>query len=477
MKTSIAVAEGDGIGPEIMQATLHVLHTAGADLDIHHVELGERVFRKGILTGIDPSAWNTLRNTRALLKAPLITSQGQDVQRINAIIRTALGLYAHVRPCVSYHPFVFTQHPEMDVVIIRETEEDLYTGIEYCQTPHVAHALKIISRTGSERIIRYAFEYARQQGRKKVTTFAKDNVLPLSDGLFRQVFDEIASQYPDILNEFWAVDTGAAKLADAPEDFDVIVLSNLYGDILSNVAAGIAGPIGLIGSAHIGEHHAMFEALHGTDPHHAGQNVANPSGLLLAALQMLVHIGQVPVAERIHNAWLRTLEEGIHTDDIYREGVSKQRVGTQEFAEAVIQHLGDKPSILTPIVLRSAKRTLATTNKETTVVRHLVGIDVTIYHRGPLPLFLPQISHIAIGSLRLRMISNRGTRVWPQGKPEITCIEQWLCRFTTDEGHTTSQHDVIQVLHAFDHVNIEVLKADFLYTISGKLGYNIPPST
>src|SRR5437660_2362582 len=209
----------------------------------------------------------------------------------------------------------------MDLVIVRENEEDLYAGIEYRQTDQVMMGLKIISRPGSEKIVRYAFEFARRHNRKKVTCFTKDNIMKLTDGLFHKVFNEIAAQYPDIQNEHWIVDIGAAKMADTPEAFDVIVMPNLYGDILSDVAAQIAGSVGLAGSANIGDKCAMFEAIHGSAPRRAGQNLANPSGLLLGAVLMLVHINEPDAAERVHNGWLRTLEEGVHTYDIFTEDI------------------------------------------------------------------------------------------------------------------------------------------------------------
>lgn len=472
-KISITVAEGDGIGPEIMHAVLHILDAAGAHLDIHKVEVGEKMYLKGFPTGIDPAMWDMIRGTKAFLKAPITTPQGGGFKSLNVTIRTTFGLYANVRPCVSYFPFVDTKHPEMDVVVVRENEEDLYAGIEYRQTPDVCSSLKIISRPGSEKIVRYAFDYARKQGRKKVTCFAKDNIMKFSDGLFRKVFDEIALEYPDILNEYWIVDIGSAKLADTPEIFDVIVLPNLYGDILSDVAAQIAGSVGLAGSANIGDHGAMFEAIHGSAPRRAGQNVANPSGLLLAAIQMLVHIGQSDIAALIHNAWLKTLEEGIHTYDIFKEGVSKKQVGTREFGEAVIKNLGKKPIQLKTVAYHNEPaHTIVHKHAETVTKRHLVGIDVFIYHKGSLNLFFSKISHINIGPLRLKMISNRGVRVWPGGQKETFCIEQWRCRFISDEGRTVSQNDAIQILHAFDHVQMDVIQAEFLYTYDGKPGYS-----
>jgi len=336
----ITVAEGDGIGPEIMAATLSILQAAEAPLEIEKIDIGEKVYLAGNSSGIEPSSWDSLRRTRVFLKAPITTPQGGGYKSLNVTVRKVLGLYANVRPCVSYHPFVETKHPKMDVVIVRENEEDLYGGIEYRQTNQVMQSVKLISRPGSEKIVRYAFEYARRYNRKKVTCFTKDNIMKLSDGLFHKVFDEIAAGYPDIENEHWIVDIGAAKLADTPEAFDVVVMPNLYGDILSDVAAQIAGSVGLAGSANIGEHVAMFEAIHGSAPRRAGQNLANPSGLLLGSVMMLVHLGLTDAAERVHNCWFRTLDDGIHTYDIYDESVSKQKVGTKEFAEAVVQRMG-----------------------------------------------------------------------------------------------------------------------------------------
>src|ERR687894_431645 len=342
----VTVANGDGIGPEIMAATLRILEAAEAPLEIETIDIGEKVYLAGNASGIEPSSWESLRRTKVFLKAPITTPQGGGYKSLNVTVRKVLGLYANVRPCVSYHPFVDTKHPKMDVVVVRENEEDLYAGIEHRQTEQVIQCLKLISRPGSEKIVRYAFEYARRNNRKKVTCFTKDNIMKLTDGLFHKVFDEIGAEYNDLEKEHWIVDIGMAKIADTPEDFDVIIMPNLYGDILSDVAAQIAGSVGLAGSANIGENVAMFEAIHGSAPRRAGQDLPNPSGLLLGAVMMMVHIDQPDVAERVHNAWLRTLEDGIHTYDIYKEGVSKEKVGTREFAEAVVARLGQRPETL-----------------------------------------------------------------------------------------------------------------------------------
>ncbi len=471
MKHPIAVARGDGIGPEIMAATLHILEEAGAPLEIHEIEIGEKVYQRGIPTGIEPKTWETLRKTKAFLKAPITTPQGGGFKSLNVTVRTTLGLYANVRPCVSYHPYVATKHPQMDVVIVRENEEDLYAGIEYQQTPDVMCTLKIITRPGCEKIIRYAFEYARHHGRKKVTCFSKDNIMKFTDGLFHKIFDEIAKEYPEIENEHWIVDIGAAKLATAPELFDVIVMPNLYGDILSDVAAETSGSVGLAGSANIGDLGAMFEAIHGSAPRRAGQNSVNPSGLLLASIMMLAYLGEAELATRIHEAWLATLEEGIHTYDIFKEGTSKTKVGTKEFAQAVCRNLGNKPKKLkAPVYKAATKVTPLLAPHKTKVERKLLGVDVFVYSKEKAAAFQKKVCSLNPTPFELKMISNRGVRIWPEGHPETFCIEQYRCRFL----HKTSatMHDIVTLLDNLAKSGYDIIKTENLYSFDGKKGFS-----
>lgn len=469
----ITVAEGDGIGPEIMAAVLEILNASGAKLDIHRVEIGEKVYLKGILTGIEPATWETIRNTKAFLKAPITTPQGGGFKSLNVTIRTSMGLYANVRPCVAYAPYVKTKHPNMDVVIIRENEEDLYIGVEYRQTPDAVHAVKMITRPGSEKIIRYAFEYAIANGRKKVTCFTKDNILKFSDGLFHQVFDEIGQEYPSIEKEHWIVDIGAAKLADTPTAFDVIVMPNLYGDILSDVAAQIAGSVGLAGSANIGEHGAMFEAIHGSAPRRAGQNLANPSGLLLAAVQMLVHIGQPECGALIHNAWLKTLEDGIHTYDIYQESISREKVGTREFAQAIIKRLGQVPEKLLPVRYRTPDLSKLECSPPTVPqTKTTVGVDVSIEWKGDVQSLEKKIASLGISPFRLGAIYNRGAKVWPELMPETFCIDNWRCRFLSEEkGKPITHAEIAALLMKLSQGQIDFTQTDNLCTFDGKAGY------
>jgi isocitrate dehydrogenase len=473
--TPITVASGDGIGPEIMAATLHILKEGGARIDIEEIEIGEKVYLRGVSAGIEPAAWQSLRRTRVFLKAPITTPQGGGFKSLNVTTRKTLGLYANVRPCVSYHPFVETKHPLMDVVIVRENEEDLYAGIEYQHSPTVMQSIKLISRPGSEKIVRYAFDYAVRNNRSKVTCFTKDNIMKMSDGLFHKVFDEVGTEYPSIEKEHWIVDIGAAKLADTPEAFDVVVLPNLYGDILSDVAAQIAGSVGLAGSSNIGTGAAMFEAIHGSAPRRAGQNLANPSGLLLGAVMMLVHIDQPDVAERVHNAWLKTLEDGIHTYDIFREGVSRQKVGTKEFAAAVGARMGHRPEKLKAANYASApKQTAAGAQPSagTTVVKGLQGVDVFVYWpTADTAALASKLSAIPAGALKLTMMDNRGTKVWPEGAPETFCSDQYRCRFLASQSVTHA--DVADLLSRMAGAGVDFVKTENLHTFDGQRGYTL----
>ncbi|HQX57348.1 MAG TPA: NADP-dependent isocitrate dehydrogenase [Pyrinomonadaceae bacterium] len=479
LNVPITVAYGDGIGPEIMDATLSIIQAAGARLDIETIAIGESVYLSGNTSGIEREAWDSLRRTKIFLKSPITTPQGGGFKSLNVTVRKTLGLYANVRPCVSYHPFVDTKHPVMDMVIVRENEEDLYAGIEHRQTREVYQCLKLITRPGCEKIVRYAFEYARQNNRKKVSCFTKDNIMKMTDGLFHRVFDEIAAEYPKIENEHWIVDIGAAKLADTPEKFDVVVMPNLYGDILSDVAAQIAGSVGLAGSANIGEHVAMFEAIHGSAPDIAGQNIANPSGLIHGAIMMLAHIGQRDVAEKVHNAWLRTIEEGIHTPDVYKEGISTEAVGTREFAAAVIERLGQLPEKLKVAEYPESAETISTAYVPSTNLRTIrketVGVDIFLEWSGGLPSELGEILKRAdTQGLQLQMITNRGVKVYPEGMPETFCTDHWRCRFhSVNKGTHVSTAQIVELLTRIDALGLELIKLENLCTFDGELGYSL----
>ncbi len=475
-KTPITVAYGDGIGPEIMEASLLILTEAGAQIEQERIEIGESVYNAGFSSGIKDTAWESLRRTKVFYKAPITTPQGGGFKSLNVTVRKTLGLYANVRPCVSYHPYIATKHPIMDVVIVRENEEDLYAGIEHRQTDEVYQCLKLISRPGCEKIVRYAFEYAKLNNRSKVTCFSKDNIMKMTDGLFHQVFDEIAADYPSIENEHWIIDIGAAKLADTPERFDVVVMENLYGDILSDVAAQIAGSVGLAASSNIGESAAMFEAIHGSAPRRAGQNMANPSGLFLAGVQMMVHLGQPEVAQRAHNAWLKTIEDGIHTYDIFDESVSKEKVGTRQFAEAVVARLGQTPTTLKPVSYEKAESTGPVPYVRTTKPgkKELVGVDVFLHFNGAPNDLGGKLKLTGNDAIQLSMISNRGQKVWPDGAPETFCTDHWRCRFKAPSGPGSIQNRaVVELLDRVEQAGFDFIKTEHLYHFDGQPAYTM----
>jgi isocitrate dehydrogenase len=471
----ITVAPGDGIGPEIMQATLRVLQAARARLNIETIEIGEAVYHRGFTSGIEPEAWESLRKNRVFLKGPITTPRGGGVKSLNVTVRKTMGLFANVRPVRSYEPFIETKHPHMDVVVIRENEEDLYAGIEHRQTDDVVQCLKLITRPGSEKIIRYAFEFARRRDRRKVTCFTKDNIMKLTDGLFHKVFTEIAQEYPDLETEHLIVDIGMARMAAAPELFDVVVVPNLYGDIVSDVTAELSGSVGLGGSANIGENAAMFEAIHGSAPTIAGKNIANPSGLLRAAVTMLVHVGQGDVAETIYNAWLKTIEDGIHTVDIYNAVRSKENVGTREFADAVIARLGEKPKTLHPVHFRADKPNMIRYQPRPPAKKELMGVDVFVHRRDITPNDLAaQLQNADNDRLKLQMVSNRGLKVWPNGFPETFCTDHWRCRFyTADEKTPVNNADVVNLLGRLSETDIDFIKTEHLYLFDGEPGFSL----
>lgn len=472
---TITIAKGDGIGPEIMDATLSILKAANANIEVEEIKIGEQVYLSGNTSGIDSTAWDIIRKNKIFLKSPITTPQGGGYKSLNVTTRKFLGLYSNVRPCMSLHPFVETKHPNMDLVIIRENEEDLYAGIEHQQTDEVIQCIKLISRPGCEKIVRYAFEYARQTGRKKVTCMTKDNIMKQTDGLFHQVFNEIAKEYPEINIEHMIIDIGTARLADTPEDFDVIVTLNLYGDIISDVAAQIAGSVGLAGSANIGETCAMFEAIHGSAPTIAGQNIANPSGLIQGAVMMLNHIGQTDIAEKIHNAWLKTIEDGIHTRDVFNTKISKKCATTTEFTEAVINNLGKIPSTLPQVSFKKdTPLNLPKYVRKEALKKELEGVDIFVHwNAGDAKEMGTIMKQLETTEIFLKMITNRGIKVWPEGFEETFCTDHWRCRFKNHEGYSFSKVKIIELLNKANKLGIDTIKTENLYSFDGIPSYSL----
>jgi isocitrate dehydrogenase len=470
----ITVARGDGIGPEIMDATLAIVEAAGAQVQWDFIDIGEKEYLQGKTSGIGKDAWKSIRENKVFLKAPITTPQGGGYKSLNVTLRKTLGLYANIRPCQSFHPFIKTKHPEMDVVVIRENEEDLYAGIEHQQTDEVVQCLKLITKPGCQKIIRYAFEYARLYKRKKVSCFTKDNIMKHTDGLFHRVFKEIAAEYPDIEADNWIIDIGAARLADTPEIFDVVVMPNLYGDIVSDITAQISGSVGLAGTANVGEGVAMFEAIHGSAPDIAGRGIANPSGLLRAAVLMLNHVGQQEVAEKISNAWLKTIEDGIHTPDIYKPDVSKQRVSTNEFTKAVIDRLGQVPDQLDKVVFdKKVSLNIPVYQRKEPSLKTLKGVDVFVDWKGKNPDELATQLQKLNSEIQLTMITNRGVKVWPDGFEETFCTDHWRCRYEVENGDPAKQKSIPDLLQKALVEGVDVIKTENLYEFDGVRGYSL----
>jgi isocitrate dehydrogenase len=479
VKTPITVAYGDGIGPEIMEATLKILTAAEADIYYEVIEIGKKVYLEGYTSGIPDAAWESLIRTKVLLKAPITTPQGGGYKSLNVTLRKTLGLYANVRPTIAYAPYVATKFPKMNLVIIRENEEGTYSGIEHRQTDEVYQCLKLVTRPGCERIVHYAFEYARKFNRKKVTCLTKDNIMKMTDGIFHQVFNEIATEYPDIQNEHFIIDIGTALVATDPDRFDVIVTSNLYGDILSDVAAQIGGSVGLAGSANVGSHMAMFEAIHGSAPDIAGKKIANPSGLLNAAIQMLIHINQPVAATKIQNAWLTTLEQGIHTADIYTQEYSKKKVNTDEFADAVVANLGKKPTHFKVADFKETKAEFECYGevKKPIAKKALVGIDIFIDNPDSTPEKIAEKIKTIKSPLSLITITSRGLKIWPDSMIKAPYAQHCSCRFQTSKDvkqlGTVTHQDLVNLLVEFEKLNLDVIKTENLYTFDGEVGFSL----
>lgn len=478
-KIPISVAHGDGIGPEIMRATLSVMEAAGAPLAFKEVKLGLSVYEQGNSSGIDPSAWDSIRETGILLKAPITTPQGGGVKSLNVTLRKTLGLFANVRPTQSFSPYVPTHFPKMDLVIVRENEEDTYAGIEHQQTDEVTQCLKLITRPGCEKLIRYAFDFTKSQGRKKLTCMSKDNIMKLTDGLFHKVFDEVAKEYPELSTDHMIIDIGAARLAANPEQFDVIVAPNLYGDILSDIAAEVAGSVGLAGSANFGQAASLFEAIHGSAPDIAGLDIANPSALIRGANMMLVHLGHSTIAESVENALLRTIEDGIHTADIYSDE-SAQKVGTQAFAEAVIERLGQSPKSLPSRQFKEgAKISYAeagSPGSSSRKVKQFVGIDIFLHwdenSRDP-EVLGSRLEAATQEPFFLKMITNRGVKVYPQGLKETFCTDHWRCRFLGQSEAILESKGAIQLQLALAESGFDIIKTENLYKFDGERAYSL----
>ena len=454
-KTPVVSIPGDGIGPDVTAAARRVIDAAFPHIEWVEAAAGKSAFEGGEPSGVPDDTLQAIAKTGLALKGPLETGIGTGGKSANVTLRKSFELYANLRP-VRELPGVRTRFSGLgiDLVIVRENVEDLYAGIEYMQTPEVAQCLKLISRTGSEKITRLAFEFARASGRERVTCATKANIMKLTEGLFKRVFEEVSGDYPEITTAHQVIDNCAQQLVMAPEQFDVIVTTNMNGDIISDLAAGLVGGVGLAPSANIGHDVAMFEAVHGTAPDLAGQNVANPVALILAGAMMLRHIGAVKAANGIEHALDRTLEQGRYLTADIADGFPA--VSTDDFASAVIDGLGHAPKA-------AAKRhfRLAQTPKPGLAARHIPartfdGIDVFVEWGQDVDTLSDALRQVTEAMpFRLDMISNRGVMMYPRAARAST-VNHWRCRFVHDgkahKGRLAEQQAICTLLGAISSV-------------------------
>jgi len=463
---NICVSYGDGIGPEIMDATLRILRAANFQFNADEILLGEQAYLAGYLNGVEDSAWEKISRNKVLLKAPLTTPEGKGFKSANVTIRKTYGLFANVRPCMSYAPYVHGAE-KLDTVIIRENEEDLYSGIEHRQTTDVYQCLKIMSVPGCEKIVRFAFDFAVRNHRHKITCLTKDNIMKMTDGLFHNIFKEVAQEYPQIEAEHLIVDIGTARVATRPERFDIVLAPNLYGDIVSDVVAEAAGSIGMAPSANYGEHCAMFEAVHGSAPDIAGRGIANPSALLLSSVMMLSYLGENEIASEVHNAWLKAIEDGCGTGDI-----SDAKMTTSEFADAVIERLGARPGYFPIKKYAKTDGSFQYQYQRKQTSKELVGVDIFLNEADlNSEQIAEKLNSICDDGVGLAVITNRGVKVWPDQNPFTFCTDHWRCRFMFQNDGANFAH-ILELLQRIHDQNLDVIKSEHLYQFDGVNGFS-----
>ena len=450
----IAVAKGDGIGPEIMDAVLRIFKLANIALEYEYVDMGKWVFDKGYSNGMTPEAQQSIENLGVLFKGPMETPKGKGVKSINVTARKTWNTYANTRVFQTLHGVdtVFSKAGILiDIVIVRENIEDTYGGIEHMLTHDVALSRRFITRPGSMQVIKYAFEMAKKKGTKRITCGHKANIMKLTDGLFLETFYEIAKQYPELKADDVIVDDLCMKLVTRPNEFDVVVLTNLQGDIVSDLCAGLVGGLGFAPSANIGDHIAIFEAVHGTAPDIMGKNIANPTALLLSGISMLRHLGLMSGAATIENALLYTLEQGVHTGDFGDKSIPAKN--TTEFADAIISNFGKMPQHTARPILPDMPATPTVFKLETNPMleneeqykESIVGVDMFIESNEQPNVVAEKCLQHTLNVFKLVTVSNRGTQVWPKGSVFTNLVNQYACRFESVGDAPVTQTDIIEL--------------------------------
>lgn len=477
----IAVANGDGIGPEIMEAVIGVFKAAAVPLEYEFVDMGKWVFDKGYSNGMTPEAKATIEQLGILFKGPMETPKGKGVKSVNVTARKTWNTYANERhfQTLSGVDTVFSKAGvNINLTIVRENIEDTYGGVEHMLTQDVAIARRFITRGGSEQVIRYAFEMAQKKGAKRITCGHKANIMKLTDGLFLEVFNEIAKEYKDIKADDVIVDDLCMKLVSRPDLFDVIVLTNLQGDIVSDLCAGLVGGLGFAPSSNIGDHISIFEAVHGTAPDIAGKNIANPTSLLLSGLNMLRYLGMMSKAAMIENALLYTLESGIHTGDFGDR--STPSLNTTQFAQAIIDNFGKQPKMNAKPVLEDVAFIPKNSNISTNPMllsaqkeeHKIAGVDFFVESDLQPDALAQIVCQHERPNLKLIIMSNRGTQVWPTGSVYTNLVNQYRLRFETDVNNQVAQNDIIELYTSLSN-DVQVCSVEILNMWGGKKAYSL----
>jgi len=444
----VTVIPGDGIGPEVVGAARRIIEAAGVQIEWKHAEAGKKVFEAGIASGVAEETLESIRRTKTVLKGPLETPVGFGGKSANVTLRKLFEAFGNVRP-VREIPGIQTPFSGrgIDMVVVRENVEDLYAGIEHMQTPDVAQCLKLISVKGCEKIIHFAFAVARSENKKSVHLATKANIMKKTEGMMKEVFQEVSKDYPDIEAKHLLIDNCAHQLVIKPEQFEVIVTTNMNGDIISDLTSGLVGGLGLAPSANIGHDVAMFEAVHGSAPDIAGKDIANPTALIQSANMMLRHLGEFKAANRIEAALHKTLEQG----PAYPADIANGRacIGTKAFADLIIKYLPNIPDeapgkTFNPINI-PAKGSQVTIRRPRE--RDVVGMDVFIEFDGGAKVLGDLLDEASRGTgFSLKMISNRGTMVYPDRGASTDCVDHWRCRFTLDQPQKDAPRESVEAL-------------------------------
>ncbi len=474
-KRAVTLIPGDGVGPECIEAARRIIDAAGVSLEWDEQQAGASVFKRGIASGVPRETIDSIQKTRVVLKGPLETPVGFGEKSANVTLRKLFETYANIRP-VREFPGVVTPYSGrgIDLVVVRENVEDLYAGIEHMQTPGVAQCLKLISRKGCEKVVRLAFELARAEGRRRVHCASKANIMKLTEGLLKRTFEEAAREYPDLEAHHIIVDNCAHQLVKRPEQFEVIVTTNMNGDILSDLTSALVGGLGFAPSANIGNEVAIFEAVHGSAPKYAGKDVINPTAVILSAVMMLRYLGEFSAAAKIEAAVLVTLEEGrARTGDVvgYDRGTP-----TSVYTETIIANLGRRPQSRELRDYRPLQlpRVPAAPDLVKAGRRRVVGADIFVeagLSAGALGSSLEQI--VADGPFKLKMISNRGTMVYPFTGTLPDCVDHWRCRFVLHDRTAELRDEQLLTLLSQISARHRWMHVEKLQEIDGEAGYTL----